>query len=248
MLTTMDKIIILKTVSIFSQTADRYLAEVVPLLTEIRFKADERIFSRGDLGNCMYIIIEGKVRVHDGDMFLNYLSKRDVFGEMALLDPEPRLASVTTVEPTWLFRLSQQAFYDLVDRRGEIAHGVIRNLCRRLRLNVRAMADDFEYLRQFAKVTAAATAVEAGVYAPESLDEVALRADALGQLARTFQRMVQEIEAREARLRQQVSDLSIEIDQRKQARQVAEITESDYFQQLQAKVRNLRQRQERAEN
>jgi nitrate/nitrite-specific signal transduction histidine kinase len=71
--------------------------------------------------------------------------------------------------------------------------------------------------------------------------EVAARADELGQLARVFQRMAREIYAREQRLKQQVQQLSIELDEVRQARQVAEITETDYFQQLQAKAQDLRE-------
>lgn len=59
--------------------------------------------------------------------------KRDVFSEMALLDPEPRLASVTAVEPTRLFRLAQAPFYELMADRPEVATGIIRVLTGHLR-------------------------------------------------------------------------------------------------------------------
>ena len=99
---------------------------------------------------------------------------------------------------------------------------------------------EVDYRRQVARVTAAAGAVESGDFDPASLAEVATRRDALGQLARVFQRMAQEVYAREQRLRQQVQELRIEIDEVKKTRQVAEITETDYFQQLQEKARRLR--------
>src|SRR5206468_1481338 len=85
---------------------------------------------------------------------------------------------------------------------------------------------ELEYLAQVAAVTAAASAVEAGEFRPESLDMVAHRADALGRLARVFQRMGREVAAREQRLRQQVEQLRIEIDETRKTRQVAEITGS----------------------
>ena len=91
------------------------------------------------------------------------------------------------------------------------------------------------YLQQVARVTAAAAAVEAVTYDSASLEEVAARTDALGQLARVFQRMAREVYAREQRLKEQVRDLKIEIDQARKAREVAEITETEYFQQLSAR-------------
>jgi CheY-like chemotaxis protein len=102
-------------------------------------------------------------------------------------------------------------------------------------------ARDFElaYLRGVEKVTAAALAVETGSFAPDSLDDVGERSDALGNLARLFQRMGVEVAARERRLRTQVEQLVIAIDEERKAAQVAEITESDYFQKLKVRARVL---------
>jgi DNA repair ATPase RecN len=123
-----------------------------------------------------------------------------------------------------------------------ITEGIIQILCQRVRARVSDMKEDFLYMQQFAKVTSAAAAVEAGVYVPEALDDVALRTDALGQLARVFQRMVREVFAREENLKRQVAELRIEIDEAKKAQQVAEITDTDYFQQLQQKALDFRKR------
>ena len=97
-----------------------------------------------------------------------------------------------------------------------------------------------EYLEQVGRVVDAAAAVEADDFEPESLDGVAGRDDALGQLARVFQRMAREVFERERRLKAQVQQLRIEIDEAKTARQVAEITDTDYFRDLQEKASRLR--------
>jgi CRP-like cAMP-binding protein len=141
MLSTVEKVLILKTVSMFSQTPDNVLAEVADLLEEIDAAENETIFKQGDAGDSLYIIFDGKVRVHDGERLLNYLGEREVFGEMALLDPEPRLASVTAVEPTRLFRLDQAPFYALMAERPEVATGIIRVLTGHLRNRVRDVAE-----------------------------------------------------------------------------------------------------------
>ncbi len=116
-----------------------------------------------------------------------------------------------------------------------------------LRARVRAsLADkrlrdlEREYLEQVALVTDAAVAVETGGFSAGALAPVAARPDGLGQLARTFQRMAQEVEAREARLRAEVRELRIEIDEARQAAGVAEVTGSDYFQDLRARAADLR--------
>jgi two-component system cell cycle response regulator len=99
---------------------------------------------------------------------------------------------------------------------------------------------EVEYLRNVALVTDAAAAVEAATFEPDDLADVGARPDALGRLARVFQRMAREVYAREQRLKRQVQQLRIELDEARQSRQVAEITETDYFQQLQAQAQDLR--------
>ena len=101
---------------------------------------------------------------------------------------------------------------------------------------------EIDYLHQVGQVTAAASAIKTNTFQTESLDEVAGRSDELGQLAQVFQEMARQVYAREQNLQQQVQQLRIEIDQSRKAREVADITESDYFQQLLGKANELRNR------
>lgn len=141
MLSTIEKVIILKTVGIFAETSDEVLAEVAAVTTETELPAGEKIFEKGDAGDSMYIIASGRVRVHDGDRVINDLVSGNVFGEMAILDPEARSASVTTVEDTQLLRLDQQALYELIDDRPEVARGLLKVLSQHLRNRMRDLAE-----------------------------------------------------------------------------------------------------------
>ncbi len=76
----------------------------------------------------------------------------------------------------------------------------------------------------------------------QELSPVAARSDELGQMARVFQRMAHEVFVREQSLRQQLQALRIEIDEVKKAHQVAELVETDSFQELRAKALQFRQR------
>lgn len=99
---------------------------------------------------------------------------------------------------------------------------------------------ELEYLEQVSRVTGAAAALEAGKVDMGSLAEVAERTDALGSLARRFMSMAREVQAREQRLREEVRELRIEIDHAREARQVAEITETDFFRELRDRAGDLR--------
>jgi HAMP domain-containing protein len=97
-------------------------------------------------------------------------------------------------------------------------------------------------------VTDVAAAIEAGSFNTEQLDSVATRADEVGLLARVFQRMAREVYAREQRLKQQVQELQIVIDEAKRESSVSEITDSDFFQDLTQKAQRLRaERNERTQ-
>jgi hypothetical protein len=133
MLLTIEKVLILKTVSIFADTPEEILADVAALLEEVNVAAGETILHKDEVGRCMYVIVDGRVRIHDGDQLIAYQGARDIFGELAVLDAEPRSASVTAEVDTSLFRLDQEAFYELMADRFEVARGIIRMLCRRVR-------------------------------------------------------------------------------------------------------------------
>ncbi len=96
-----------------------------------------------------------------------------------------------------------------------------------------------QYIEQVDKVTASATAVHEGTFNSATLDDVAQRNDQLGQLARMFQLMAAHVQQRERQLKQQLMELTIEIDQVKLQKQVAQITESDYFREIQAELKDL---------
>ena len=95
-------------------------------------------------------------------------------------------------------------------------------------------------IRPIFTVTDVAAKIEDSVWDLEPLHVVVERTDELGQLARVFEKMANEIHARETELKRQVVELKIQIDQKKLKTQVNEIVESDFFQGLQEKAKNMR--------
>lgn len=128
-----EKVFILKSLSIFKDTPEHILADLAPLMHEEEFDANTLIFKEGELGDCMYIIHQGSVKIHKGDTLLAILPEKEVFGELSLLDAEARSASATTASSCILFRIDQEPFYELIESRPEVARGFIKILCRRLR-------------------------------------------------------------------------------------------------------------------
>lgn len=128
-----EKVITLKAVEMFARTPEDVLADVAALAEEVRFKAGEVIFNKGDDGESLYVIVQGEVMVHDGDQDLKHLKDKSVFGELAVLDPEPRSASITAIADTHLLRLDREAFLELMAGNMEVVRGVLAVLCDRVR-------------------------------------------------------------------------------------------------------------------
>jgi len=128
-----EKVLILKALSIFRDTPEHILADLAPLMQEEEYDQNSLIFREGEIGDCMYIIHQGKVNIHKGGTTLAILKEKEVFGELSLLDAEVRSASATTNTNCILFRIEQEPFYELIDNRPEVARGFIKILCQRLR-------------------------------------------------------------------------------------------------------------------
>ncbi|MBN1991084.1 MAG: HAMP domain-containing protein [Anaerolineae bacterium] len=97
--------------------------------------------------------------------------------------------------------------------------------------------------RPILAIAAAAAAVEAETFETEGLAEVARRPDEVGLLARVFQSMARKVYSREQRLKKQVQELRIEIDDLRRKEEVEKIVDTDFFRDLQSKARHMRRRQ-----
>lgn len=98
---------------------------------EVTLAAGDVVFNRGDPGEALYVIEEGSVRVHDGDLVLNNLGEGDVFGEIAGLGGMERTASVTVEEDIRLLRVERDALYSALRTRPEALQGLVQMLCER---------------------------------------------------------------------------------------------------------------------
>ena len=133
MQSTIEKMLVLKSVDLFTQTPDDVLAQVAAEVEEVEMPRGALIINKGEIGDSLYVIDSGEVRVHDGDQTIATLGEREIFGELAVLDPEPRSASVTAQTDVRLYRLDREDLFELLPDHSEIVQGIFHVLCRRLR-------------------------------------------------------------------------------------------------------------------
>jgi CRP-like cAMP-binding protein len=132
-LLTIERVALLKRVSLFERTPDRVLAGLARTLEEETFPAGTRMIAEGALEDWLFVLIDGSVRVTRWDR-AEELGPGEVVGELAVLHAlEPRVATVTALTDVHAFRLRKVDLDEALRTRPEIAAGVIAELVRRLR-------------------------------------------------------------------------------------------------------------------
>lgn len=132
-LLTIEKVLILKKVSIFADTSEEFLADISGLLDELHVPAGEAVIEKGDEHIYLYIITDGQVEVRDGDHVLAELGPNAIFGELGLFLDEPtHTASVIAKTDTHILTLHRDDFTEILYDYAQVAHGIIRELAQRL--------------------------------------------------------------------------------------------------------------------
>ena len=133
MLTTVEKVMLLREVDIFSQVSTEELAYLAAILEEQRCTAGQRVYQQQDPADAMYLVVSGQVRVHREQLEITVAGQGEAFGTWALFDEEPRLSAATATEEALLLRLDKEDFIDLLADNVEITQGVLKALVKRMR-------------------------------------------------------------------------------------------------------------------
>ena len=128
-----DRVLFLSTVPLFRTLGGEELERIAAVLEPRRHSAGETFIRTGDAGDSLYLITEGRVRVHVGETTFAELPAGSVVGEMALLDDQPRSADVTALDDVATLRLDRADFDAVLAAWPAIARGVMRVLTERLR-------------------------------------------------------------------------------------------------------------------
>jgi histidine kinase len=124
---------VLKASSLFSKVSPEMMSELAGKMTIISHETGETIIRKDDLGFSMYLIVSGEVKVHDHEHIIARLFKGEFFGEMSILDHEPRSMSVSALVPTLTGNILLKDFYDILNRFPGMTGELIAYLSRRLR-------------------------------------------------------------------------------------------------------------------
>ncbi len=128
-----EKVIILKTIPIFSETPEIYINEIASIVEEIEFSDGEQIIKKGEIGTSMYLIVSGSVMIYDEIKDLAVLTERKIFGELSALSPEPRIASARAIGDVLLFKIDGDELFEVITDNTEMVRGLVKFLINELR-------------------------------------------------------------------------------------------------------------------
>lgn len=130
---TLEKVLILKNIPLFSGIPEAALADIINASEETAAMIGTDIVKAGDLWNDLYIILQGQVRAHRNGQTLREFDALTTFGELAALDAETADMTITALEDTTMFKLDGAALYRLMNEHKSLERNMFKTLCRRLR-------------------------------------------------------------------------------------------------------------------
>ena len=132
-LTQDERISLLRGVALFQGVADDGLAAVAAKATEIGFEAGRTIVRQGEVGTGFFLIASGQARVVRGGRAIAELGPGQFFGELSLLDQQPRIANVVAETPVDCLALASWDFEAILTSQPGVALAILRGVARRLR-------------------------------------------------------------------------------------------------------------------
>ncbi len=128
-LSTIEKVIFLKSVDIFEYAIVEQLGRIAGLTQEVHFDPGEIIFKEGELGDAFYLLLSGRVFIEKNGNTLREMKEKEAFGTLEVLDFHPRAVTAKAVDQVRALKLNGQEFHDLLSLDIEMVQAVFRMLC-----------------------------------------------------------------------------------------------------------------------
>lgn len=236
----------LSEISFFKGLPEKLLSTINASLRSRELTTGEVIFNMGDPGDEMLIVKKGKISIYtpnpgapESGKPIRLFEPGQFLGEMAIVDQKPRSLSARAEEPSTILCLDGQTFRELIATHPEIASNAMSGLSDRVRYTTDFLNQVRKWVQRITEGNYSAgqfnQEVDSWMKSNNSADK------SLITLAAEFAEMVMQVKKREQALQEQIEQLKIEIDQTKRKEEVQQIIGSDYYQNLRARVKKLRE-------
>jgi AAA family ATP:ADP antiporter len=132
-LSTIEKALKLQKADVLKEASTEDLGHIAQIATEEQFEDGAAIYSEGDTPDALFVVLEGKVKLHKEEQEIAVLGENETFGGWALVDESPRMASATAVGSANLLRVGREDFQELLADRLDIVQAVFKSMVDRLR-------------------------------------------------------------------------------------------------------------------
>jgi CRP-like cAMP-binding protein len=132
-LTTLEKVLFLKSVDLFDDAVIEELGRIAELTEEVGVEAGEMIFREGEPVDAIYLVLKGRVSVEINDVKVREVGEKQAFGLVAALDFGPAAHSIRAIEPLQALKLNALDFHEILSQNYELVRAVLRALCRMIR-------------------------------------------------------------------------------------------------------------------
>jgi CRP-like cAMP-binding protein len=235
----------LRSLPLFEGVPEDILFELASKMERVNLATDETLFYKGDPADSLYLVKSGWVKIvtedsSGGELMLNQCGIGETIGEMSLLDDNPRSASVIALSPVEMLKLNRDTFLEVLGNQPVLAMYILRKITARLRFNTTYIEEAIELSKRVAE----------GDYS-FAMDQIQQTQDKIvgdsvsdearaNELLSAFFAMVKGVQEREEKLKQQLRQLTIQIDDAKRQEEYEKLTQSAFFADLKAAAEKMR--------
>ncbi|MBN1219016.1 MAG: cyclic nucleotide-binding domain-containing protein [Anaerolineae bacterium] len=234
---------------LFKNTPETVLAKITSQINIRTLEKGEVLLRQGDPGESLFLIRTGWVKlVTQGDkgeeVMLNQFGPGQIFGEMSLLDREPHSHTVIALRPTEIMAVTYDVILDILNEHPELAVSFLREMSSRVRFANAYIEESISWCRRLAEGDYGFVKEQISQSQSTIVDANFSNQARASAFLSVFFRMAQSIQQREENLKRQVEQLIIEIDEVKRQQKVQEVTETEFFGNLQATAQKLRRKRQ----
>jgi sigma-B regulation protein RsbU (phosphoserine phosphatase) len=171
MISVENKIEMLRNCKFLAGAPEVMLCDLADKAGTLRVSGEEAIVTKGETGSTMYIIISGRVHVHDGNVSRAHLGEGEVFGEMSVLDNEVRSATVTTECDSMLLSIERADLFDALSANPGCFKGILQAVLHREREIVQLVQTRSEKLLGYEKELEIGRRIQAD-FLPEAMPQI----------------------------------------------------------------------------
>lgn len=127
-MTTLEKVLFLKSIPLFTNIPGETLAQVAPIAHEVRHAEGDTFIRAGESGDCLYVVVDGEVEVWSAEETIAEVGSRAIIGELAVLTDRPRNADCIAGSDLLMLRIGKEDFWELLEEHPELSTGILRQV------------------------------------------------------------------------------------------------------------------------